>query len=278
MLSSCSVYRSGQTPDDLYYTPTREVATASSAATAAGNDGYVQGNSSRDDGRRYNNESDDYSGYDDLASADDRWLMMRVRNRARWSYFDNYAGFYSPYSSFYSPFYSGFGYQPGFSLGMTFGNPYAWNYYNPYSYGYYNHFNNYWNWNYNYNPYYGNIIVVNPKVNPAGYTRARSFDMNTYRNTNVNRGRSTYINGRERYNTNPNNLNGRRDTYNNRRVFSNSSVNDRNNNSYTPQDRPVRTYTPSNNRSYSPSPAPSSGGGGGGSRPSGGGGGGRPGR
>src|SRR5687768_17589005 len=87
VLGSCSVYRSGQTPDDVYYSPG---ATKQEAA-------YVEADGDRDEGRRYNNRS--YNGYDDYAAADDRWLMMRVRNRYRWSYFDDY-NYYNPYNSF----------------------------------------------------------------------------------------------------------------------------------------------------------------------------------
>ena len=71
-LSSCSVYRNGQTPDDVYYSPGK---TKEQAA-------YVEANGDRDDGKRYNNQRT-YNGYDDYATADDRWLMMRVRNRYR---------------------------------------------------------------------------------------------------------------------------------------------------------------------------------------------------
>ena len=79
LLSSCSVYREGQTPDDVYYSPAR---------TQQGAD-YVQADNGREDGRRYRSR-DTYNGYDDYAGVDDRWLMMRVRNRSRWSLFDDY--------------------------------------------------------------------------------------------------------------------------------------------------------------------------------------------
>lgn len=62
-LSSCSVYRSGQTPDDVYFSPGKGKQAA-----------YVETN----DGKQPT-----YNGYNDYATADDRWLMMRVRNRSR---------------------------------------------------------------------------------------------------------------------------------------------------------------------------------------------------
>ena len=79
LLSSCSVYRSGQTPDDVYYSPGK---TKEQAA-------YVEASGDRDDGKR-DNDRRSYNGNDDYATADDRWLMMRVRNRYRRSYFDDY--------------------------------------------------------------------------------------------------------------------------------------------------------------------------------------------
>src|SRR5687768_9291340 len=96
VLSSCSVYRSGQTPDDVYYSPAPE-----KGAAAA----YVEADGDRDEGRRRYNERS-YNGYDDYATQDDRWLMMRVRNRYRWSIFDDYS-YYSPYSNWhYNPYNS----------------------------------------------------------------------------------------------------------------------------------------------------------------------------
>lgn len=243
LLSSCSVYRSGQTPDDVYYSPAREQKQAIA---------YVPADGGRDDGRRYNDRS--YNGYDDYATADDRWLMMRVRNRARWSVFDDY-NYYSPYSSWgWGGFYPGLNLGiGGLGYGMGFGG-----YYNPYGFSYYNHFNNYWNWNSYYNPYAPNIIVVNPKTNPAGYTTIRNFNLNSYNNTNYNNRRG--VTGRTNYDYRPrynNSNNNYRTLDNSRRVFSNSRTNEsRSRDTYRApsyEDRPVRTYSPSNNNSgYTP--------------------------
>ena len=251
LLSSCSVYRSGQTPDDVYYSPGK---TKQQAA-------YVEANGDRDDGKRYNDRRS-YNGYDDYATADDRWLMMRVRNRYRWSYFDDY-NYYSPYSNFYSPYNSfgyypwggyggyGFGYQPGFSFGLGFGG-----YYDPFMTPYY--------WNSYYNPYYPKVVVVNPKVDPAGYNRIRNFNLNTYSNRGYNNSRSVLrpsINGY-------NNSNNSRLGNSIRRVFSNSNTTaprpSRSNDAYysPSSDRPVRTYSPSSssNSTYSPRTSGSSSG------------------
>ncbi|HUQ66023.1 MAG TPA: hypothetical protein VM101_07700 [Flavitalea sp.] len=245
-LSSCSVYRSGQTPDDVYYSPGRGKEQAA----------YVQADDARDDGKRYNNQPS-YNGYDDYATPDDRWLMMRVRNRSRWSYFDDY-NYYNPYNNFgYNGFGGygsyGFGYQPGFSFGLGFGS------YDPFGYSM---FNNYYNWNSYYNPYYPKVIVVNPKTDPGAYNRIRSFNLNSYSNSNYNNNRSVMRpNGRANGYNNSNNTLG--NSF--RRVFSNSSTTTAprpsrgSNEDYyrsSSQDRPVRTYSPSsnssNNSTYSP--------------------------
>jgi hypothetical protein len=60
-------YKSGQTPDDVDYSPEREGAA------------YVETKPS-------NNRYQSYE-YD---NADDRWLRMRVRNPYRWNAFDDY--------------------------------------------------------------------------------------------------------------------------------------------------------------------------------------------
>lgn len=253
-LSSCSVYRSGptRTPDDVYYSPAREG--AAYVETDQRKDGYYRG-------------GDDYSSYDD------RWLRMRVRDRYRWSAFDDYDWNYGS---------------------LAYGGYYGYNPYWNYSLG----FNNYWNamyrWNSFYNPYFGGIIIVNPKVNQPAYTAVRSFSLDRYTNTNynnTNRPLSTSKTAGLRYNSNYNNGNTR--TTNSlgsslRRVFSNGNNNGntggRRETYYNPgssNDRPNRTYTPSssssNTRTYTPSSSSSSsgssrggssGGGGGVSRPS----------
>lgn len=260
LLSSCSVYRDGQTPDDVYYSPAPRVQQGGAA--------YADADGGRNEGRRYNNR-DSYNGYDDYATMDDRWLMMRVRNRSRWSLFDDF-NYYSPYSSWgWGGFYPGV----GMGAGMGFYN----GFYDPYGFSYYNHFNNYWNWNSFYNPYYSNIVVINPKTNPVGYNRLRNFNLTRYNNTSYeNRGSVIRPTGdfRSRYNNaNSNNRLGRTS----RDVYSNSNLDSRPRTNYNDRsnDRPGRTYTPSNNNnnSYRPSSGGNSGsnsgssGGGGGSRP-----------
>jgi uncharacterized membrane protein YgcG len=98
ILGSCtSAYKTGQTPDDVYYSPERY------------QDKYV--NVKEDDNDRY--QGDTY---------DDQYLRMKVHNRVMWSGLDD------PY--FYSPGYS---YIPYYNWYNSW-NPYtSWNYYyNPY--------------------------------------------------------------------------------------------------------------------------------------------------
>jgi hypothetical protein len=66
-LASCSsVYKSGQTPDDVYYSP------------ANNKPDYVETRQSKE---RYNS-------YDDI-DVSDRYLRMKIISRNRWSSFDN---------------------------------------------------------------------------------------------------------------------------------------------------------------------------------------------
>ena len=128
-LSSCTTaYKTGQTPDDVYFSPTRP------------QDEYVQ--TEKKDNRRYQSREEYY---------DDRYLRMRVSNRARWSELDDY---------------------------YYYGNRYDYSYYNSYD------LNNPWSpcsyWNSHYNPYYSSYVVVTPK-SPV-FNRPRTVNLNTYNN------------------------------------------------------------------------------------------------
>lgn len=254
--TSCSVYRSGQTktPDDVYYSPAREGSAAAYVETDKKRDGYYR--------------ADDYNSYDD------RWLRMRVRDRYRWSAFDDYDWNDWRYNNW------------------AYNSPYSYNY-NPY-WNWNLGFNSYWNamyrWNSYYNPYCGGIIIVNPKVNQPAYTAVRNFSLDRYTNTNYN-------NANRPLSASKTGLRYSSPSYNNRNTTTNSSLgssirkvfsNDNSNSSggrnryYNPSssDRPTRTYTPSESsstRSYTPSSSSSrsssgssggSSGGGGVSRPS----------
>lgn len=264
-LASCSVYRQGQTPDDVYYSPGRE------------KDSYAVVDNNRNN--RYYNQQDEYY------NTEDNYLRMRVRDRYRWSTLDNYyymndwqygGGYYpSMYAGmYYSPY--GFSYTNPFMFGGLWGGPYM---------GYHSYWNSYYAWNSFYNPYCPGLIVVSPKTNPVAYSNVRNFRMSSYTN-NVYSNRNTASGNRlsNQYRaTTPNGRYNNSNSYYNtqsgnnrsvggslRKVFSNSN-NDSRNSYYNPgsSNSPTRTYNPAPSRStYSPS---SSGGSSGGSRGGGGG-------
>ena len=242
--TSCSTaYRTGQTPDDVYYSPARET------------EAYVK--VENNDQPQYRNE-DQYRS-NEYVHPDDRWLRMRVRNRYRWSSFDDYDWNDWRYNSW------------------------SYNSYNTYS-PFNNYWSNYYSWNSYYNPYCSRVILVNPKSNPVVYNRIRDFNLNTYSNnsysnSNTSPSRNKLMN-RGSSNSGYNNNNS---TLGNsvRRVFSNSNSNSGRDTYVSPSssDRPTRTYQPSsssssnsssNSRSSGSSGSSSGGssGGGSGSRPS----------
>jgi hypothetical protein len=99
VLSSCTTaYKTGQTPDDVYYSPARP------------QDEYVR-TEKRDD-RQYQSNDEYY---------DDRYLRMKVHDRTRWSDLNDWY------------YYERYGIMGNYYYG-TYNNPYnSWNYYyNPY--------------------------------------------------------------------------------------------------------------------------------------------------
>ncbi len=234
VLSSCSsMYKAGQTPDDVYYSPApqRERVVAASG----------------DDQPEY------YS-----TNPSDQYVRLKSADQARWSYFDDY----NYYDSYYAPGYagayygSGYGIYSGWGIGLGIFSPfsywnsyYAWNsYYNPYFY----------------NPYYGGgVVIVNPKYGSGGtaYNHLRTFNPASYRtvSSNVNNNRYYTPNASQSYYNNRNssrNGNMNRSSNYQGNMNSNNYRPANNNSSYQPSSQPVRSYTPS-----------SSGGGGGISRP-----------
>lgn len=235
--SSCTTaYKTGQTPDDVYYSPTRP------------QEEYVV--VEKKDDRYYRGNDEDYY--------EDRFLRMRLNNRYRWSALDDYYFYntyaynaYSVYNNWYSPWNSYWAWN-------SFYNPY-----NPYCGGF------------PYYYYPGGAIIKNPTAYTPP-SRAAVFNPNSYLNaTNENRSTgsrgiiSSYNNSNgPRYNNSNNNRTSNRNSgslgESVRKVFSNS-----NNNSNS---TPSRTYNPSSNNSSSSSstaPRSSSSGGssGGSSRP-----------
>ncbi len=157
VFGSCTtMYKSGQTPDDVYYSPGREVPA------------YVETKTNPEENARQN---------EDLSDA---YLRMKTYDRNRWSTFDNdymywndwrwnnqmYFNSFSPY-----PYTSwGVGYNTGWYSGWSIGFSvnYGYPYYGYPYYGYYSPFCP---------GYYGAPIVV---VNPKAYT-PRTTNLNTYR-------------------------------------------------------------------------------------------------
>lgn len=164
VLGGCtSMYKAGQTPDDVYFSPAREAT------------GYV----------RMEDNRDDY--YDDGTDLNDRYLRMKAINRRRWSRFDddfmywnnpvwNNAAYFNSFNSFsaFNPFYSSFmnpwvntwgwgtGFHPGLGMGVGLN---TWNtgFFNPFMPGFYG------------NP----VVIVSKPVNPRVYT-PRGGNLGTY--------------------------------------------------------------------------------------------------
>ena len=216
-LSSCTTaYKSGQTPDDVYFSPARP------------QDEYVQVK-----------EKDEYR-YDD-EYYDDRYLRMKVQNRTRWDYLDDW----------YS--YDRYGYRYNYYYGT---------YYNPYT-----------SWNYYYNPYCrNNVVIYNPKqsYSVANVPKPRNFNVGSYTNTSYNN-----ANNNVRMNSvkpgvfvsKPvyNNANSNKTFSNTVKDFFNSSNRSNNSNNSS---APTRSYTPSSSGSSGSSGSGSSGSSSGTTRPS----------
>jgi uncharacterized membrane protein YgcG len=160
VFGSCTtMYKSGQTPDDVYYSPGREIPA------------YVQTEENKDENSKYNPDAENYSDY---------YLRMKTYDRNRWSAFDNdymywndwrwnnqlYYNTFRPVTNWGVSYGSGW----GWSTGMYWGTPYYGGGYNCFTPGYYG------------TP----IIVVNPKsYNPAAYA-PRNGHLSSYNTANRN--------------------------------------------------------------------------------------------
>jgi hypothetical protein len=148
LLGSCTtMYKSGQTPDDVYYSPGREVPA------------LVE--SEKNDSRRY--EEDNVS---------DQYLKMKSSNRNRWSAFDedfmywNNPAWNNPY--YYNTM------RPVYPYGGS-----SWNL--SFNFGYYSGFYpyySYWNNPFCYPGYYGTPVVI--VTNPKAYAPRSSGNLSTY--------------------------------------------------------------------------------------------------
>ena len=262
-LSSCSsVYKSGQTPDDVYYSPGR-----TGAAYASGNDDNGSDYLATNQRRRYNDRVTDPN------YADDQYMRMAIATGRRPMFFDDFA--------MMNPYYRN---NWAFNSWMVWNSPwnspwnsmYMWNsFYNPYwgiGNGWYGGgFGLGWSpgWGTGWGPGWGGGHWAGGIINKPGYytaprpSRPRSgFTMGSYLNTNNNRNSYRVNNS---YYGNYNN----RNSYNDNRSFNNSNNRSMYNNNRSTNsgsfDRPTRSYSPSS--SPSGGSRSSSGGGGGVSRP-----------
>src|SRR5664279_5714337 len=101
-LSSCSVYRSGQTPDDVYYSPAPAPQVARHQKT---DDSYVDVNQHKE-GTNNNN----YQSYDQYQDGvrDDRFLRMSIDNPYYMNAYNSYGNFDWRYNSYYDGFNYGY--------------------------------------------------------------------------------------------------------------------------------------------------------------------------
>jgi hypothetical protein len=188
-ITSCSTYKAGQTPDDVYYSPAREIVRT----------GVKQ-------------ETKQEDKYETLArNEDDQYLRMKVRNHNRWSTIDDYGYWYdSRYDHcscncypkqygwgtgyYYNPYrpnwYYGSYYSPAYPI-VFYRNPkvYTGNTGKTNLVAYRN--NSYSNTNYNYNPKnpqantnynFGNLIkqvFTTPNGSTSVERPARTFEPNT---------------------------------------------------------------------------------------------------
>ena len=227
--SSCAVYKSGQTPDDVYYSP------APARQQGNNDDSYVNVNQPK--------QGSNFQSYDQYQDnyRDDRFLRMSVGNPYYMSAYNSYGAFDWRYNSFYDGFNYGFG--------SPWNNYFAWNsFYNPYAPLYYG-----------YGGYYGGGGYYVGSIKSVSYTTPISrpvvFNVSNY--TNRPSASRSYLNSNYY-----NNANGRYNNTNN----NNSYYNNNNGRSmYTPSNSGSNNSS-APSRSYAPS---SSGGGGGSvSRPS----------
>jgi hypothetical protein len=244
-LTGCSTaYKSGRTPDDVYYSPARE------------NTGYVAVEKNQDS---YRNNQENYRNYEnDYDYRDDRFFRLSMRNRMYRSVYDDFywndwrygytTSLYNPWNSYYS--------------WNTIYNPYGFGYY-PGAFGYYGGVGGY--------PYYPGVIGK-PVYNTPASTYRPAFNGGGYKPANSNSPRYNFTQGsytgNGAYNNSNRNTGSNRNSQNNNWYKTNNNTNNSNSNndsyrSTTPSSTPNRSYTPS-----APSTPPASSGSSGSSKPS----------
>jgi hypothetical protein len=226
VLGSCtSAYKSGQTPDDVYYSPQRPQ-----------QDEYVNFDQ-RDDSRYYSQSDNNYNGNDD-DYYDDQYLRMKVQNRLLWSNLDDWY--------YYNPIYS-YSYYNTWNWSNPW-SPYTyWNYYyNPYcspviltskSGLVYNHPRVF-----NLNTYNNSMLTHNNYTSPREMLNNNNYNNNYYNSINKPGRRSnSYV---------PQNTNNNKGNFL-RNLFNNSSGNNNNSSSGNTNRTSGNVSTPSSSGSSS---------------------------
>lgn len=219
LFTSCSTYKAGQTPDDVYYSPAKEVVAR------------VQKETKRDRYEEY------------ISAEDDRYLRMKIQNRDRWSELDDYSYWndsrFFDCNSFYA-YNNAFIYNSpnaNFRYNGSLNNIYSNNMYNYsgnnlYNYRYNNcastGFNrtNFFGYGGLYSPLYPVVYYKSPKVYTGSTGKA---NLSTYRNPNYNN--SNYYNSKGNSTQSFGNMM--------KRVFSDPAGSNSSSGSW---DRPVRTF------------------------------------
>jgi hypothetical protein len=154
LLTGCSaVYQSGQTPDDLYFSPGKEVSSS--------------------EVRKQNNDEERYQ--QNVSTIDDRYLRMKVTNRSQWSSIDDYS-YWNDMRYNFGPSYS----YNGFN--NYYGHPYLNNPWNGWGYGGWGGSSIGWT-----NPLYTVLVYTNPKIVAPTYTAGSNlagYRNRTYNNYN----------------------------------------------------------------------------------------------
>ena len=233
VLSSCStIYKSGQTPDDVYYSPVRTI-----AETTVRQD------------RREEEQQDDW---------ENRQIRRGISN-PRWRYYDNEFS-YNPYSFGYNN--NNWNGYNSFSFNSGFG-------YNPYLMGYNNCCCNSYLPGHGYNNMYTPYVVYQPVYIIPKNNTPRMTNLGAYGNSGYNSNNNSYntkTNNIPRPTRSYNNTNtGSRLGNTLNKVFNTGNNSSYRNNQSTNSNR---TYTPSSSSSSSSGSSRSSSSGTGVSRPS----------
>ncbi len=151
LLTGCSsAYKTGQTPDDLYFSPGKEM--------------------SASEVRKQNNDEERYQ--QNVSTIDDRYLRMKVTNRNQWSAIDDYS-YWNDMRYNFRPSYTYNGFN-NFYGHPNFNNPW-----NGWGYGGWGGSSIGWT-----NPLYTVLVYTNPKVVAPTFTSGTN--LNAYRNRSYN--------------------------------------------------------------------------------------------